>query len=59
MKAIILAMTLIFGVAKAEAPTDARLMCGTLMGKGAIHIPMPDGRFGVYVIDCQFKGLSA
>lgn len=59
MRALLIVFACMILSAKAEAPTDARLMCGTLTGKGVIHIPRGDGRYSVYVIECEFKGLSA
>lgn len=59
MRALLIVLACMILPVKAEAPTDARLMCGTLVGKGAIHIPRPDGKFSLYVIECEFKGLSA
>lgn len=56
MKTLILVIALACLPVKAEAPTDARLYCGSLVGKGAIYIPHASGGFGRYEIDC---GLSA
>lgn len=57
MKAILIFLTVLSFTAKAEAPTDARLFCGSLTGIGSIHIPRGDGTFSAYKIDC--RGLSA
>lgn len=54
------ALLILFGClalsAQANAPTDAKLHCGSLVGRGAIQVPLPNGKFSIYVIECEFKG---
>jgi hypothetical protein len=57
MKVLLVALCCLCMTAKAEAPTDARLFCGSLEGSGAILIPLGEGRFVKYDINCK-KGVS-
>ena len=57
MRACLILLACLCLPAKADAPTDARLYCGTLDGVGAILIPLGSGRFAKFDINCT-KGVS-
>lgn len=56
MRALLIIFACLCLPVKAGAPTDATLFCGTLTGKGVLRVPRAEGKFSVYVIECDFKG---
>ena len=54
----LIALMLFIPIAHAENDIDVLVDCGTLQGRGKVHLRLPDGRTGSVLIECRRPGLE-